>query len=166
MSEEFEDDLPLSRTKRKQLAKEVERIAERLVAMPDKALAQLKLPVEIAAEVEEARATQGRSSHKRQIKHLAGMLRRQEDDLLELMPQLESLDQVTRGEKQEFHRLERLRERLCDAQSFDAAFSEMLELYPQVDRNTIARLARSVHQHGDRRAYREIFKRLRDQEEN
>lgn len=166
MSEEYDDTLPLSRTKKKQLAKEVERIAEQLAEMSEKALAQLTLSEEVAAEVEEARATRGRGSHKRQVKYLAGMLRKQEEELQRLLPQLQQLDQVARGEKQEFHRWERLRDRLCDEKSFDAAFAEMLDTYPQVDRKAIARLARSVHQHGDRRAYREIFKRLRDLDEN
>ena len=42
------------------------------------------------------------------------------------------------------------------------SFQEMLNLYPQIDRKVISRLARSVHQHADKRASREIFKRLRD----
>ena len=165
MSEEYEDDLPLSRTKKKQLAKEVEKVAYQLATMPEKNFAQLQLPEGMVAEVKEARETKGRGSHKRQVKHLAGILRKQDEELQNLLAQLQQLDQVARSEKREFHRLERLRDRLCDAQSFDAAFVEMLEIYPLVDRKAISRLARSVHQHGDRRAYREIFKRLRDLDE-
>jgi len=78
---------------------------------------------------------------------------------------MQGLDQVSRSEKREFHQLERLRDRLCDSSSFDEAFKEVLELYPQIDRKVISRLARSVHQYSDKRAFREIFKRLRDAEE-
>ena len=166
MNEEIENELPLSRTKKKQLAKEVEQLAVQLANMPDKAFAQLKMSEELAEEAEEARATKGRGSHKRQIKYLAGMLRKQDEELESLMTQLQGLDQVARSEKKEFHQLEKLRDRLCDQKTFDAAFNEMLELYPRIDRKTISRLARSVHQYDDRRAYREIFKRLRDVEEN
>lgn len=162
MNEEYEDDLPLSRTKKKQQAKEVEQLAGQLASMSDKAFKQLTLSEEVLCEAIEARATKGHGSYKRQIKHLAGMIRKSEEELLSLREQLQGLDQVTHGEKIEFHRLEKLRDRLCDPKTFDKAFSEMLESFPQVDRKAISRLARSVHEYGDKRASREIFKRLRD----
>ena len=166
MDEFIEDDLPLSRTKKKQQAKQIEQIAEQLVGLTDNQFSQLDLPVTIAQEAEQARLTKGRSSQRRQLKHLAGMLRKSEDALESLLNQLATLDQVSRGEKKQFHQLEKLRDRLCDADSFAAAFDEMLELVPNIDRKTISRLARSVQQHDDRRAYREIFRRLRDELED
>ncbi len=163
MDEFIEDTLPLSRTKKKQQAKQIEEIAEQLVGLTDNQFSQIDLPVIIAREAEEARSTKGRSSQRRQLKRLAGMLRKSEDDLEILLNQLANLDQVSRGDKKKFHRLEKLRDRLCAEDSFAAAFDEMLELAPDIDRKTISRLARSVHQHEDRRAYREIFRRLRDE---
>ncbi|MDX2479229.1 MAG: ribosome biogenesis factor YjgA [Desulfuromusa sp.] len=163
MDEFVADDLPLSRTKKKQQAKQVELIAEQLVGLTDKQYSQLDLPVTVAQEADLARMTKGRSSQRRQLKHLAGMIRKSEDALEDLTRQLEGLDQVTRGDKKQFHQLEKLRDRLCEADSFTAAFDEMLELAPEIDRKAIARLARSVQQHDDRRASREIFRRLRDE---
>ncbi len=166
MDEFVEDDLPLSRTKKKQQAKQIEEIAGQLVELSDNQFSQIDLPVAIAREAETARSTKGRSSQRRQLKRLAGMLRKSEDDLESLLEQLANLDQVSRGEKKQFHQLEKLRDRLCDADSFSAAFDEMLELTPDIDRKAISRLARSVHQHEDRRASREIFRRLRDELED
>ena len=165
MQELEQDDLPLSRTKKKQQAKEIEQLASQLADMPENQFRQLQLADGLAEEVALARATKGRGSHKRQIKHLAGVLRKQEDELLRLQEQLSDLDQVARSEKRAFHDLEKLRDRLCDKNRFDDAFVEMLELYPQIDRKVIARLSRSVHQYDDKRAFREIFKRLRDCQE-
>ena len=91
----------------------------------------------IAREAEEARSTKGRSSQRRQLKRLAGMLRKSDDDLEILLNQLANLDQVSRGDKKKFHRLEKLRDRLCAEDSFAAAFDEMLELAPDIDRKTI-----------------------------
>lgn len=164
MDEEF-DEQPLSRTKQKQLAKQIEQLAGQLVDLPENQFNQLQMTAEIGEEVKLARSTRGRGSHKRQIKHLAGMLRKRDDEAQQLLEQLQDLDQVARTEKREFHQLEQLRDRLCDPGSFDTAFEEMLGLYPGVDRKTIARLARSVHQHADKRAFREIFKRLRAEAE-
>ncbi len=163
MDEQFDEELPLSKTKRKQLAKEVEQLADQLASLPENQFAQLDLSEEVREEVEIARTTKGRSSHRRQIKHLAGVLRKRDAELPALINQMANLDQVKRAEKQEFHQLESLRDRLCDAASFDAAFNELLDLCPQIDRKAITRLARSVHQHNDRRAAREIFRRLRDE---
>jgi ribosome-associated protein len=157
------DALPLSRTKKKQWAKQVEQLAEHLASLADNQFSQLDLPPEIAREAELARLTKGRSSQRRQLKRLAGLLRKTEDALASLLVQLQDLDQVARGRKKQFHQLEQLRDRLCDLDSFADAFSELLELAPAIDRKAIARLARSVHQYDDRRAYREIFRRLRDE---
>lgn len=163
MDDYVEEDLPLSRTKKKQQAKQVEQIADQLVGLSDKQYLQLDLPAIVAQEAESARVTKGHGSQRRQLKHLAGMIRKSEGAFESLMKQLANLDQVTRGEKKQFHKLEKLRDRLCAADSFAVAFDEMLELIPDIDRKAISRLARSVQQHDDRRAYREIFRRLRDE---
>lgn len=160
-----EEQQPLSKTRRKQLAKEVEQLAEQLVTMPYNQFSQLPLSGILLEEAQLARSTKGRGSQRRQLKHLAGELRKREDELQEVRQRLGSLDQVERVEKKVFHQLETLRDRLCDTGSFDEAFAEMLARYPQIDRNGIARLSRSVQQHNDRRAYREIFRRLRDESE-
>lgn len=164
--DDFAADRPLSRTRKKQQAKEVELVAVQLVELSDNQFAQLELPTEIVREAELARATRGRSSQRRQLKHLAGLLRKSDDVLDALRQKLEMLDQVTRSEKKQFHRLEALRDRLCSKDDFQDAFNELLELAPGIDRKAISRLARSVHDHEDRRASREIFRRLRDELES
>lgn len=161
MDEQVEQDLPLSKTKLKKLAKEVEALAIQLTELPDTAFKKLEIPDDLREEVVEARETLGRGSHKRQVKHLAGLLRKQPQEVLRLKDVLESLDQVALGERRQFHHLEQLRDRLCDQESFQVAYDEVLELFPNIDRKAIARLSRSVHQHADKRASRELFKRLR-----
>ena len=154
--------MPLSRTRKKKQAKEVELVAAQLAGLSESQFAQLDLPEEIIDEANRVRETRGRSSQRRQLKHLAGLLRKDEAVLGRLLMLLNELDQVARSEKREFHRLEDLRDRLCSKSAFKEAFDEMLELAPDIDRKAISRLARSVHDHDDRRAAREIFRRLRD----
>lgn len=163
MDEQVEQDLPFSKTKLKKLAKEVEALAIQLTELPDAAFKKLQLPKDLHEEVVEARDTLGRGSHKRQVKHLAGLLRKQPKEVVRLKDVLESLDQVALGERRQFNHLEQLRDRLCDQESFPAAFDEVLELCPNIDRKAISRLSSSVHQHNDRRASRELFRRLRDE---
>jgi len=163
MDERQEDELPPSKTRRKQQAKAVEQIAGQLAALPENQFSQLTMDEEVSREAILARETHGRGAQKRQIKHLAAVLRKREEDLPLIVAQLQNLDQVVGQEKREFHQLESLRDRLCEQGSFDVAFNEMLSQFPDIDRKVIARLARSVHQHGDKRASREIFRRLRDE---
>ena len=163
MDEEIEQDIPLSKTKLKKLAKEVEALAKRLAELSDTVFRNLEMDDGLREEVVLARETVGRGSYKRQIKHLAGYLRQMPEEVDRLREALEGQDQVALGDRRQFHHLEQLRDRLCDQDGFQEAFDEVLELCPNIDRKAISRLSRSVHQHADRRAARELFRRLRDE---
>jgi len=163
MDEKVEQDIPLSKTKLKKLAKEVESLAKQLTELTDAEFKRLELDDELREEAILARDTLGRGSHKRQIKHLAGLLREQPEEVVSLREALGAQDQVALEDRRQFHHLEQLRDRLCDQDSFQSAFDEVLELCPNIDRKAISRLSRSVHQHADKRAARELFRRLRDE---
>ncbi len=163
MTAEIHEDLPLSRTKKKQQAQQIAELAGQLCDLSDNRFARIELPAEIVAEARTVRQTGGRGSHKRQLKYLAGLLREDTAAVELLQAQLGGMDQVDRSDKKQFHALEKMRDRLCDPQQFDQACAELHDQAPQLDIKTIMRLAQSVHQHGDRRASREIFKRLRDE---
>ena len=163
MDEKVEQDIPLSKTKLKKLAKEVESLAKQLTELTDAEFKRLELDDELRGEAILARDTLGRGSHKRQIKHLAGLLREQPEEVVSLREALGAQDQVALEDRRQFHHLEQLRDRLCDQDSFQSAFDEVLELCPNIDRKAISRLSRSVHQHADKRAARELFRRLRDE---
>lgn len=157
-----QESLPLSRTRKKQQAQEIVELATRLCELSDSRFNRIDLSMDMMAEAQTVRQTGGRGSYKRQLKYLAGLLREDPDAVDSLRAQLEGMDQVDRSDRKQFHALERLRDRLCDPKQFDQACVEVQRQLPQLDINTIRRLAQSVHQHGDRRAYREIFKRLRN----
>jgi len=156
-----QNDQFVSKTRRKKQAKEVEQVAEQLVAMAENQVARIDLPDAIARELMLARSTEGRSSQRRQVKHLAGLLRKDEDVLAAVQQQLNGLDQVARQDRRQFHQIEDLRDRLCDAGTFAAASMELEGLAPQINMKVVTRLARSVHEHGDRRAYRDLFRRIK-----
>ena len=149
------------RSAKKRAAKAVEDLARQLVELPDQALEGLPLTDAMRRELDQARATKGHSSRRRQIKHFAGCLRR-DDDQREAIENALSGHQVEQArERHAFHSLEELRNRLCDAEQFAAALDEVASTLPTVDRNKLSRLARSVHATGDKKAAREIFRRLR-----
>lgn len=154
------------RSAKKREAKAVEQLAQRLADLPEAGLARLKLGPELGREVALARSTQGHSSRKRQIKHLAGVLRQLDDQREAIEAAIDGQQQQQRREVLAFHHLEELRDRLCHETSHDAALAEIRGAYPQIDTGKLANLARSVQENADKRAAREIFRRLRKAEES
>ncbi len=149
------------RSAKKREAKEVELLAQKLADIPDAELASLPKGPELAREIDQARNTKGHSSRKRQVKHLAGYLRRHEEQREAIEAALDGQAVMQRQETLAFHHLEELRDRLCSVTGFDAAITEVRTSYPHIDDRKLARLAHAVHEHGDKKAAREIFRRLR-----
>jgi ribosome-associated protein len=154
------DELGQSRTARKRAAHAVEDLARQLVELPDSQWRKLPVDDELRAEIALARGTHGHGSRDRQTRHLAALLRRREEDLFLLSAFLDTGRQQHQQQTEDFHQLELLRDRLCAPATFAAALEEAAAL-PGADREALAGLARSVHAGGDKRAAREIFRRLR-----
>ena len=150
-----------SRSAKKREAKAVEQLAQRLAELSDAELGRLPKTPELTKEVELVRNTRGHSSRKRQIKHLAGWLRGHDEQRAEIEAALDGQSLSDRQETLAFHHLEELRDRLCAAETFPAALADVRSTYPHLDTGKLARLAGSVHEYGDKKAAREIFRRLR-----
>ena len=152
------------RTAAKRVAKAIEETAQQLTTMPEAALGGLPLDAELMRELQLCRNTRGHGSLKRQIKHFAGMLRRY-DRLEELNAFLSGENETHQQNTQAFHDIEQLRDRLCTAETSDAALAEIKQTYPLLNSNKLARLARNVHATGDKKSYRDIFRQLRKESE-
>ncbi len=165
MEEHFEEEYKTEgrgRSAKKREAKAVEQLAERLVELPEAELPNLPLSEELEAELKGVRQTRGHSSRKRSIKHFAGMLRRDDEARQALQEAMLQFDMKHGQETAVHHDLERLRERLCSPDEHDAALQEVAANFPSVDRKALQRLVKSVQHGNDKKAYREIFRRLRD----
>ncbi len=150
------------RSAKKREAKAVEKLAERLVELPETELPDLPLGDELREELLLARQTKGHGSRKRQIKHFSGLLRRDDHAREALQEAMTQFDMKHGQETAVHHDLEKLRERLCSPQDHDAALQEVAATFPSVDRKALQRLVKSVQHSNDKKAYREIFRRLRD----
>ena len=166
MNEETEETKPegRGRTAAKRVAKAIEEIALQLTELPESALSGLPIEEGLMRELLLARGTRGHGSRKRQIKHFAGRLRRY-DRLEELGAFLTGENETQQQNTQAFHDLEQLRDRLCTATTFDTALTEIKQIYPLLNSNKLARLARNVHATGDKKSYRDIFRQLRKMSE-
>lgn len=151
-----------SRSAKKRAAQEVEELARELAEMAEAEWRKLPASPGLRDEIRQARETRGHGARKRQIKHLAGVLRRDEEETAALRNFLDGNHASQLAEKKAFHALEELRDRLCDPALCEAALREVGRNCPGVDPAEIARLARTAQESDDRRAYREIFRRLRE----
>lgn len=145
----------------KRAAKEVEGLAEQLAAAAETVLAGLELPADLQEEVELARRTSAHGARKRQVKHLAAMLRQRPEEVAAIREHLLGQSERHWREQRVFHQLEGWRDRLCSPGQAETALAELEGRCPELDMKELARLSRAAC-HGDRAAARQIFRRLRE----
>lgn len=154
-----------SRTRQRQEALEVRSLAEQLVALPPAQLARLPVPDELMQHIRDTQKVTSHIAHKRQLQFLAKQMRREDERTLEAIR--DALDEGGEAAKREaatLHRTEQWRERLLAGG--DAALGELLDEYPQADRQHLRQLIRNA---GEERlknkpphAFRELFRELRE----
>lgn len=155
------DAIPPSRTALKRQARQVEDVARGLLDLGASQLDRLEWEDALRSALDLARATKQHGARKRQVKHLAAMLRQAPEALESARSLLEARNGAHHSQVRDFHHLEELRERMCQAQSRAAALQEALQRYPACDRALLEQLAQRYAETGDRRPYREIFRHLR-----
>jgi ribosome-associated protein len=154
------DDRPPSRSAQKRSAQAIEDLARTLVELPDGAWRQLPLPADLRQELAHARGTREHGARRRQLKHLAGLLRKRPEETGEIQEYLAGVHQDQRDAAIAFHELEALRGKLCGP-DFAPALEALKRDFPDLDLPTVSRLAAAVRERNDRRAYRELFRLLR-----
>ncbi|MEZ4483631.1 MAG: ribosome biogenesis factor YjgA [Syntrophotaleaceae bacterium] len=165
MNDDFPEQLPPSRSAKKRAAKAIEELAAALVGMAEADYRRLPLAGALAEELQQARAIKAHGARKRQLKHLAGMLREDDRNREQIETFMAELEQGQRQNTEGFHRLEELRQGLCDPVRSTETLAEIERTLPGIDTAKIHRLAKSVQNSADKRAFREIFRMLRDANE-
>ncbi|MGH8085036.1 MAG: ribosome biogenesis factor YjgA [Lysobacter sp.] len=158
---EFRDD---SRSQQRREALEVLSLGQQLVALTDAQLAKLPVPEALLPHIRDTRRITSHIAHKRQLAFLAKQMRREDDAVLEaIRDALDEKGDAARREVAAMHRIEAWRDRLLA--EGDAALAELIEQYPDADRQGLRQLVRNTLEERKRnkppRAYRELFKQLR-----
>jgi len=149
------------RSEKKRAAQAVDALAVRMVESKEALDKRLPLPDELREGLQHARSITTRGARKRQIKYLAGLLRRDEESVAVIRAALDDDHRQSRAERDLFQHIEELRDALCDPDRFAEAIENAADELPDLDRQIFTGLARSVHKTADKRASREIFRRLR-----
>lgn len=149
-----------SKSARKRQASEVEDLARELVDMRAADIASMELAPEIMQVLERARGLK-RGARKREIKHLAGMLRSDEEQLEQVRRFKYGVSAQQLEEKRRFHNLERWRDGLCDPEQRSGVRAEITAALPGLDIAALDKLLRGYQGPEDKKRYRQIFTLLR-----
>jgi ribosome-associated protein len=163
MSESIEEGIPdkPSKTQRKRDMQAFREAAEKLVEMSAENLATLDAPDVINAVSQCRRITKG-NARKRQIQHIAKLLRK--TDFEPIRDLIDKLDSSSETHLRQFHNLERWREGLIAQNS--AVFEQIVSEFPDVDRQQLRNLVRLAiaereRDDGSLAHFRKLFKFLR-----
>jgi ribosome-associated protein len=162
--EETGEFLDISRSQNRRDALDVLALGEKLVALTPAQLARVPVPEDLLPHIAEAKRITAHIAHKRQLAFLAKHMRREDDATLDaIRDALDVNSETSRREVAALHRVEDWRERLL--KDGDKALGELLEEYPQADRQQLRTLVRNAQAERAKnkppRAYREIYQVLR-----
>ncbi|MCG8276653.1 ribosome biogenesis factor YjgA [Stenotrophomonas sp. NLF4-10] len=154
-----------SRSQNRREALEVLALGEKLVELTAAQLARLPIPEDLLEHIEYSKRITAHGARKRQLAFLAKQMRREDDAVLEaIRDALEANSETSKRAVALMHRIEHVRERLLA--EGDAALAELLDEYPQADRQQLRTLVRNAlaekAKNKPPRAFREIYQVLRE----
>ncbi len=154
-----------SRSQNRREALEILALGEQLADLTEAQLLKLPVPESLLPHIRDARRITSHIAHKRQLAFLAKQMRREDDETLAaIRDALAAGGDATRRDVAAMHRVEAWRERLID--EGDVALAELLDQYPDADRQGLRQLMRNTLEEHKRnkppRAYRELFRVLRE----
>lgn len=159
-----ETDPTLSKTRRKQAMHALQDLGEQLVALSPERLKKVPLPETLAIAVRDCQRFTKHEARRRQLQYIGRLMR--SIDPAPIQAQLDVFNGNSAEETARQHRLERLRERLLEDEK---TLSEIAERSPGADLQHLRNLRRKALKEREAarppRAYRELFRLLRDLDE-
>lgn len=153
---------PVSKSQRRREALAWVDLARKLVTLPERQCAHLPLDDDLRTAVAFARSISGHGARKRQLKTIAGMLRRL--DAQEVARAVDQLDERQRQANARHHLVEAWRDRLLDGR--DRELATLLAHCPQLNSQTLRQLLRNAGREARAgrppAAARKLFRLLRE----
>lgn len=158
----FDDEsTPPSKSQRKRDAQAILDLAKTIVEMADKLFNGLALPDQLREAAVLARSITAHGGRKRQIQYMGKLMRG--IDLDDIQAQLREIDERAETSRQLHKQLENWRDRLID--EGDSALSDLLEKWPNADRQQLRQLIRNAQRERDSesapKSARTLFRYLR-----
>jgi len=140
-------------------------IAGKLIEQNESRILQMPMSEELIALTLESKKITAQIARKRQMQFLAKKLRREDDEVLVAIRAALDFDKnLSRQETASLHRVEAWRDRLIA--EGDVALAELLNEYPEADRQHLRQLARNAKEEKLKNkpphAFRDLFRELRE----
>ena len=133
------DDAP-SKSQLKRESQQLLDLGAQLVGMPDNQLQKFDLDESLRAAIYEAKRLKNNDAKRRQIRYIGKLMRNL--DLTGIEQALEKLNHQSQTYRQHFAKLEQWRDRLIH--EGDSAVEELINLYPNADRQQLRSLQRQA----------------------
>jgi ribosome-associated protein len=163
---EHNDQVPVSKTRRKREMEALQRLGEALLGFDEEALQQLGLPDELLGALDTANRIKSHGARRRQMQYIGKLMRQVETAPIEAAVHARQHQQSTNT--REFHLLEELRETLITGG--DTMLATVLHHFPLADRQRLRKLARQARKeredHQPPKAARSLFRYLRELQED
>jgi ribosome-associated protein len=160
-AEQAADQEPASKSARKREYLALQDLAEELLGLQRSALEGLGLGADTWAAIDETARIKDRRAMRRHVKRVANCLARENTEPLQAL--LDARAQQARQATARHHQVERWRARLIG--EGDAALKELLDAYPDADRQQVRTLMRAAQRDAERgrpEAPRKLFRLLRE----
>ena len=152
----------VSKSQRKRDMHRLQDLGKQLTELTRAQLNKMALPEDLLDAILAAQSIHSNSARKRQLQYIGKLMRSVDPE--PLLRQLEDLKNQSTAAKKNFHKLETLRDRLLE--QGDQALSELLQQYPDADRQHLRQLLRSAQKekaaNKTPRAARALFRYLRE----
>lgn len=153
-----------SKSELKRQMTERQKLAEVLAALSSDALKTIPLDEAIKAAIAETNKIKSFEAIRRHKQYLGKLMRfLDEEELAAIQKRLDAIQGVSKAETAKLHHLEQYRDRLV---ADDAAFTKLIEQFPDMDiqsmRTLIRNARREKEQNKPPKAYREIFRMLKE----
>lgn len=159
-----EDEEPVKegrgRSEKRRAAKSFDALAMELVALPKHRCKGLPVTAALKAALEVTRSTASKPAKRRYLRHLSGLLRESEIEVAAIHAFLAGESYVPVKGDEDYRDLAALREALCEAESYAAAFDEVCATLKYVDVLLVERLAKECQSDRNDKSYRALYKEL------
>lgn len=162
---EFENQEPVSRTRKKKEAQALQEMGEKLVKLSPQQLDAIPMPTELSEEIRFARTLTQHGAYRRQIQHIGALMREVDPE-----PIARALAMIELGDcrrSQAFHQLEQWRDPLIEGD--EDLLEEIVSRSKEVDRQRLTQLVRSAkkerQQNRSQKSARNLFAYLRQIQE-
>ncbi|MCB1887538.1 MAG: DUF615 domain-containing protein [Rhodocyclaceae bacterium] len=162
--DEFQDDLPPSKTRMKKDMHALQALGEALVALTAERLEKVPMPDSLRDAVLEARRIRQHGAKRRQLQYIGRLMRNVDADPIRAA--LDALEGNSREAVARQHRIERLRDALLED---EGVLEQVASDWPGADLQQLRVLRRNALKEREKdkppRAYRELFRVLRELDE-